>query len=238
MIIYMLAGLAFDQRSFQNLQISPDAEIFHLDWIDPLPKEKIADYAGRIIETQIAPEHREREIIFIGHSFGGVLSQEMALQLPKTRLVILISSIKSHSEKPVWMRLLFWLPVYWMIVKSLIRLTAPIWSAWYGYTTPTSRRLLIDMTMRFSNRYHRWATRTISWWRAKPKPEPLRIVSIHGTRDRMFPFRNVTQPKHVVKGGNHFMVYHNAEEVSQLVALELENHQNLSRSSATPSPNF
>jgi pimeloyl-ACP methyl ester carboxylesterase len=226
--IYLLAGLGFDKRAFQNLQIA-DAVISHLDWMEPLPYEKIEAYAARMIETQIAAEHRAQEIIFIGHSFGGVLSQEMALQLPKTKLVILISSIKSHREKPFWMRYFYWLPVYWLIAKWMIRLTAPIWSPWYGYKTKTARKLLVDMAMRFSNRYHRWATRTIAWWRAKSKAEleskTLRVVSIHGTKDLMFPFKNIAPIKYPVEGGNHFMCYHEATEVSKLIKQELDKHQ-------------
>lgn len=220
----MLAGLGFDQRAFQNLKIT-DAEVYQLDWMDPLPYEKIEAYAARMIETQITAEHRAKEIVFIGHSFGGVLSQEMALQLPKTKLVLLISSIKSHSEKPFWMRFFYWLPIYWLIAKWIIRLTAPIWSPWYGYKTKTARKLLVEMAMRFSNRYHRWATRTIAWWQAKPRAKTLRIVSIHGTKDLMFPFKNISPIKHPVEGGNHFMCYHEAAEVSQLIQVELNLHR-------------
>ena len=214
----MLAGLGFDKRSFQNLTFPEGAEIHHLDWIDPLHHfESVPGYAKRMLELQVLPEHRNKEIIFIGHSFGGVLLQEIALLLEKPKIVLLISSIKSHAEKPVWMRLLYWFPVYWLHSKFFIKITYLIWSPWYGFKTADSRKLFWEMVSRFSNKYHRWATRAISFWRPQKKSKNYAVMCIHGTKDLMFPFKNIVEPKEVIQGGNHFMVYHEAAEISIII---------------------
>jgi pimeloyl-ACP methyl ester carboxylesterase len=218
MIVYMLAGLGFDKRTFQHLKLDERAEIYHLDWIDPTgPFEPIESYAARMLEQQIAPEHRDKALIFIGHSFGGVMSQELARLVKNPKLVIALSSIKSHGEKPFLMRWFYWIPIFWILSKFLTWLTVSIWGWFYGYKTRESRRLLWQMVSRFSNRYHRWAARTISHWRPKEPITGLKILSIHGSSDLMFPAHLLSEPKKILKGGNHFMAYHEPEPVSEMI---------------------
>ena len=102
-IIYMLAGLGLDPRAFEKLKFHSDT-VYYLDWIEPLPHEKIAHYAKRLIELQMDSVHQKGPIILIGHSFGGVMMQEIAQQLGDIQKVILISSIHSQKEKPASLR--------------------------------------------------------------------------------------------------------------------------------------
>lgn len=222
MNIYLLAGLGFDKRTFQHLRLDDRFELHHLDWIDPASSnETIEAYAARMLEQQILPEHRTTDIVFIGHSFGGVMCQVLAQLVEKPRLIITISSIRSQSEKPFLMRWFYWMPVFWLVSKFLTWITIPLWAWMYGFITVESRRLLWQMIRRFSNRYLNWATRNISKWKPKKQLEGLLIVSIHGSRDLMFPAHLQTEPKKILKGGNHFMVYHRADEVSALINEEL-----------------
>lgn len=223
MNIYLLAGLGFDKRTFQRLKLDDRFELHHLDWIDPAnANEPIEAYAARMLEQQILPEHRTADIVFIGHSFGGVMCQELAQLVEKPRLIITISSIRSHSEKPFMMRWFYWMPVFWLVSKYLTWITMPLWAWMYGFISAESRRLLWYMVRRFSRQYLSWAARTISKWRPKKAIEGLRIVSIHGSRDLMFPAHLQAAPKRILKGGNHFMVYHRADEVSALINEELK----------------
>jgi pimeloyl-ACP methyl ester carboxylesterase len=222
MIIYMLAGLGFDKRTFQHLNLDKNFEIHHLDWIEPaFANEPIEAYAARMLDQQILPEHRSAEIIFIGHSFGGVMCQELARLVEKPSLVIIISSIRSHSEKPFLMRWFYWMPVFWLLSSFLTWLTVPLWGWLFGYLSVESRRLLCKMVSRFSSRYLSWAARSISKWKPKKAIEGLRVLSLHGSIDLMFPAHLQAQPKKILKGGNHFMVYHRAGELSALINEEL-----------------
>jgi len=224
MIIYMLAGLGFDKRAFQRLKLDEDFEIHHLDWIDPAyANEPIEAYAARMLEQQILPEHRKEEIIFIGHSFGGVMCQELAALVQKPRLVICLSSIRSHREKPFLLRWFYWVPVFWLLSKIVTWLTVPFWGWLYGFITFESRRLLWQMVKRFSNSYLSWGAMTIAKWKPKKSNEGLRVLSIHGSRDLMFPAYLKAQPKKILKGGNHFMVYHRADDVSAIINEELRS---------------
>jgi len=223
MKIYLLAGLGFDKRTFQHLKLDEGFELHQLDWINPAhANEPIEAYAARMFQEQILPEHRNDDLVFIGHSFGGVMCQELARLVEKPRLVITLSSIRSHSEKPFMMRWFYWMPVFWLVSKYLTWLTLPFWGWMYGFITTESRRLLWQMVRRFSYAYLNWATKTISYWRPKKAIDGLRIVSIHGSRDLMFPAHLQAEPKRILKGGNHFMVYHRAAEVSAMINEELK----------------
>jgi hypothetical protein len=109
------------------------------------------------------------------------------------------------------------MPVFWLVSKYLTWLTLPFWGWMFGFITTESRRLVWKMASSFSDRYLVWGARTISKWRPKKAIEGLRLVSIHGSRDLMFPAHLQGEPKRILKGGNHFMVYHRAEEVSTMI---------------------
>ncbi|MCP4437796.1 MAG: hypothetical protein GY810_02545 [Aureispira sp.] len=71
--IYMLAGLGFDCRLFERLNIPTAQNIYHLDWIDPNRGESFDSYMDRVAE-QI--KDKSLPIVYIGHSMGGVGIQE------------------------------------------------------------------------------------------------------------------------------------------------------------------
>ena len=215
-IIYMLAGLGLDPRAFEKLKFHSDT-VYYLDWIEPLPHEKIAHYAKRLIELQMDSVHQKGPIILIGHSFGGVMMQEIAQQLGDIQKVILISSIHSQKEKPASLRHWGWMPIYWTINKGMIKGSFPLWAKKYGYKTKESRQLFRSMVSRFSNRYHRWATRSIARWRPTPYPKNIPIIRIHGNKDRMFPIKRIAAPDYIVEGGNHFMIWEDAEALSKVL---------------------
>src|SRR6188768_3452252 len=96
--IYCISGLGADERVFSKFQF-PGHEIHFIKWIKPDKNESIESYAKRLI-TQI---HHDKPIL-IGLSFGGIMCIEIARQI-KTELIIIISSIKSSDEMPLWMRL-------------------------------------------------------------------------------------------------------------------------------------
>lgn len=220
--IYTLAGLGLDSRTFQNIQYPEHADIQHLNWIDPQPKEKIEAYASRMIQEQISSTNSEDNIYLIGHSFGGVMMQEIAQQIKKVEGIILLSSIKAHKEKPWAMRAFYWLPIWWLTIKFFTFLSFPLWARFYGYRTKVARQLFIQMVNRFSNRYFMWATKTIAYWKPQTERKLPPIVSIHGTSDQMFYYKNIQEPKKGIKEGNHFMPYHKADQINPLIQEQIQ----------------
>ena len=46
--LFLLSGLGADERVFDFLDLS-DCTIHHIQWIKPVPRESMADYAQRIL---------------------------------------------------------------------------------------------------------------------------------------------------------------------------------------------
>jgi thioesterase domain-containing protein len=86
--LYIFSGLGADERVFQRLSFYGFRTTF-VKWIVPLKKEKIEDYATRILDqiTTVNPT-------LIGLSFGGLIAVEVAKQI-ETDKVILIASAKT-----------------------------------------------------------------------------------------------------------------------------------------------
>ena len=70
-----------------------------------------------------------------------------------------------------------------------------------------------------SSHYLRWALKSLSCWQGLDRGA-CPIFHLHGDQDKTFPLHLIEKPVQVVKGGSHFMVYKQAQLVSDLI---LEN---------------
>lgn len=214
-VLYLLPGLGLDERIFSKLEL-PGYDCHYLNWFDPLsPRESIESYAQRMakkIDTS-AP------VILIGHSFGGVMAQEISRHIP-VKQIILISSIKSKGENRVLLRLVGRLGLQRFFSKGLVVQTFFLWAGLNGYRNREQRELLLDMYRKNSNRYLRWSLKEISLW--DPEPVDTPIIHLHGTRDVTFPIKNIQEPVIRVEDGWHFMVYQKPKEVTQLILEHME----------------
>ena len=95
--IYCISGFGADERAFSKLNFGNN-KVHFLPWLLPITKESIEEYAQRM-GKQIQHENP----VLIGLSFGGMMSIEIAKCI-KTELVIIISSIKSFHEIPLWIK--------------------------------------------------------------------------------------------------------------------------------------
>src|SRR5437764_2674 len=96
--IYCISGLGADERVFSKMKFE-GYKVHFIQWLIPEKNETIEHYAKKMIQ-QI---HHENPIM-IGLSFGGIMCIEISRQI-KTELIILISSVKSSDEIPLWMKL-------------------------------------------------------------------------------------------------------------------------------------
>ena len=210
----MLPGLGLDDRIFHKLEL-PGYDIHYLNWMDPVSaKESIGSYAQRMADL-IDPTH---EVVLIGHSFGGVMAQEMARLIP-VKQIILISSIKSGRENNPLFQLVGRLGLYHLFTKGLVVRTFFLWGGLYGYGGGEAQRLLEDMSRKNTNRYLRWALKRLAFWQAPETNTP--IIHLHGTKDLTFPFRRILEPVIAVAGGRHFMVFQKAKQISELILKHL-----------------
>ncbi|WP_264792789.1 alpha/beta hydrolase [Aureispira anguillae] len=214
-IVYLLSGLGLDPAVFKRLELKAD-EIHHLHWLEPQKKETLAAYAQRMASG--IPSTND-SLILIGHSFGGVLMQEISTLVP-TKKVILISSIKTKKEKGAGMN--FWMrafPFHRLVTQKMVIGSFKSWGKKHGYTSPEAQELFLNAAAQHSSYYFRWATSKICAW--APQQISVPIVHLHGTKDKTFSYKRLEEPVLLIEGGSHLMVFNQAEKVSSLINKEL-----------------
>jgi len=212
--LYFLPGLGFDERIFNNLELE-NKNINYLKWLEPNRNETLGDYVKRIAE-QIIPS--DKPLILIGHSFGGIIVQEISKFIDVKKLII-ISSIKSKEEIPITFSFLKIFPLYKLINTNLIIKSFPIWAKAFGYNSEKGRKLFVEMLSNSSDNYFKWAMDKIINW-SDDNSRSKNLIHIHGTNDKTFPIRLIKNPI-VIKDGSHFMVNSKAEIISEILDAEI-----------------
>jgi pimeloyl-ACP methyl ester carboxylesterase len=211
--VYLLAGLGFDKRIFQNL-ILENVKVNYLEWLEPAENESLDNYVDRIAE-QISPT--AAPIVLIGHSFGGIIVQKIS-RLINPAKVIIISSIKSKSEMPISLKVLKSIPIYNYINKELILKSFPLWARIFGYNSEKGRLLFNQMIGSSSDNYLRWSLDKIA--NIEFKENIHNLVHIHGTRDKTFSIKKIKDPI-IIEDGSHFMVFSKGDEISETLNNEI-----------------
>ena len=211
--IYCISGLGADERAFSKLVV-PGYQLKAIKWLMPLNGESLPDYAKRM-----RVEITEEDPILMGLSFGGMLCTEIAKQIP-VKTIIIISSIKSAAEIPLWMRTAARLRLNKILPMRSTKLTEPFQNRILGVSTPEEINLVRQFRTKADLPYTTWAVdQAINWKNDWQHPE---IFHIHGDRDNLFPIKYV-KPTYIIKNGGHFMIMNKAEEVSSCINAILNN---------------
>ena len=93
--VYLMPGMAANSSIFKHIELPKDRFAIHLlEWFVPTKGMSLKAYAQKM-NSFIT----HQDPVLIGVSFGGMLVQEMAKHMA-VRKVIIISSVKLHSEMP------------------------------------------------------------------------------------------------------------------------------------------
>ncbi len=205
--IYLLPGLGNDERVFKYLDFT-GVEVVHLPWLMPLQDEGIEKYALRMAAKITHPKP-----VIVGLSFGGMMAVEIAKHVA-VKKIILISSAKGKAEIPFYLRwmgktgLQHVLPVTWFLKANAVT----YWC--FSLREKEHRKLLKDVFDATNHQLYRWSGNAILTWGNIEEPAP--IIHIHGTADRILPYRFIN-PTHTIQNGGHFMLITHAQEVSALL---------------------
>ena len=212
---FLIPGLGSDRRLYDNyLPIAGvDSEVIEL--IEVSGKESWEEYVSRY-ERQI---DTSEDFILIGTSLGGIISVELAKRL-QPKLVILISSLKSQSELPAWMKILRFIPLHRLIPGKWLLVTH-IWHFKWLRRRSKSKKLdlMIDMAKKTSPAFVAWTAKRVVGW--KNKSIAKNIIHIHGDKDRLFPIRYIENAE-AIKGGSHVMVLYRSKEIASRVGLAIK----------------
>lgn len=205
--VYLFSGLGADSSVFMNLEL-PGYHKVYINWIPPLPKESITQYAGRI-KSQITVENPD----IIGLSFGGIVAVEVS-KLVKVDKMVLISSVRTKSELNRFQFFFMKLGLYRIIPGPLIQRANFLTYQYFGARSPKDKKVLMHLLEHTDVSFFRWALKSIAYWDNKVAPE--RTIQIHGTADRVITGRLV-HPDYRIKGGGHLMVFSKADTISKII---------------------
>jgi pimeloyl-ACP methyl ester carboxylesterase len=204
-----VSGLGADSRIFEKeLAALPGSAA--VDWIEPLPAERLEEYARRLAQT-VTPSSR---CIVVGLSFGGTLAPYIAKEIHAERC-ILLSSVKSGKEFPRWYRLGYPLFVYftWIayVLILLSKLAAlPILLAAPSKYKKVCQQFLQSPTWRMT--YFLKMSFVWAFGASNRNEEPFPdIIQIHGANDWIIPAKNTNADLIIPKGGHLFLLTHTEE---------------------------
>jgi pimeloyl-ACP methyl ester carboxylesterase len=214
---FLVPGLGFNSKTFRNLNLHSAASINFIDWLEPEAEETLSDY---IIRMSKGIDNSLPNKIFIGHSFGGVMVQELAQIMDKVEKVFLVSSIKTPSEMSWNVKVLRKIPLYKFVNHDLINSTFPLWAKLHDFHNKEERDAFTDMVNDMTMSYFKWAVNAIVKWKGI-KNRKIDPIHIHGDNDQTFFYNKIKRPV-TIKDGGHFIVYNRAEEVSKIIQKELD----------------
>ncbi len=210
--VYFISGLGADKRLLQYLDIK-HVHSHYIHWISPKKGETWEDYAKRLLQQIPTPNP-----IIIGVSMGGMMAIEISKLIPVEQ-IILISSAKTKHEIPPYFHLLKYFKIhrwfhYSFIMKVGLLFNSMIGSMVFGPKNKAEKKLLKEIIQDTDETFFKWAWDRVAGWENEFIPDNL--THIHGSRDHMLPIYFV-HPHHTIKGGTHLMVFHKAEEISNII---------------------
>ncbi len=206
--LYCISGLGADETVFSNLDLSFANPVF-IKWIKPLPEENLSDYALRLKQKYI----HEKEPLLLGLSLGGMIAVEIAKTIPGAK-VIIISSAKTKDEIPFYWKMLRYMPVHKLLSSTLIQQTTGIQQFFLGANSCRNKVYTKNAIRKADLSFYKWAIGAIVSWNNKTVPS--NITHIHGTGDKLLPYKFVDATVSVAEGG-HLMIIENAKEISCLL---------------------
>lgn len=213
-IIYFLPGLAAGPEIFEYLKFNTEKyELHYLKWIAPLTiNESITNYAKRL-NTEI----KTCNCILIGVSFGGILVQEMH-KLNKVKKVIIISSVKTDLELPIKFKIAKFTNIHKLFPTKLITNFENYTKYFIG--TRLQRKATTYkkyLSVRDKN-YLKWSINCIINW--EEKKQAKNVIHIHGTKDTVFPIKNIHNAIAIQKG-THSMILTHAKLLTTIIENKL-----------------
>ena len=214
--LILLPGLGADGRMFSSLQ-SGLPQLITPPWIKPVRGESVAEYARRF-----APVIDPGRPCFIGGaSFGGVVAQELAAIMPNVMACFVIGSLRSGDAKPWRIRVLR--PITPLV--SILPWISPLLVRVIGTLLRSPTRGVLIQLADADRSVLRWGAAAVLSWQPSPEIKRVRILQIHGDRDRVFPIGR-THPDCIVNGAGHLIAITHSKQVlkflqDQIKAIEL-----------------
>jgi thioesterase domain-containing protein len=209
MKVYFLSGMCVNCKVFNEIKLPAGYEKHYIEWQIPEENETLDEYTHAMAkEIDIS-----QAFILIGYSLGGIIMQEMNKFL-KPEINILISSMKSEEEIPPLFRIARKTRIIKHVPKRLYAVNKSISNLFTHLVYDMPIDHIEECVTYTSPEYMKWTTYQITNW--KPTIEINNLYHIHGTKDQVFPYRQI-QNVYTIEDGDHLMVMKKAEEVNKII---------------------
>lgn len=210
--IYILSGLGADERIFKHIIFKNFDPVF-LPWMEIKKHESVGDYAFRMSKA-ISSENP----IILGVSFGGMMTIEISKHI-QTQKLILISTAKTTYELPKYYRLIGRMGVLKIIPTKFLKKTNLLTYYFFGTKKQEDKSVLHEILNDTDPFFLKWALNEILNWKNTTKP--TNAIHIHGTADKLLPFRTV-KADISIKNGGHLMTLDKFDELNLIIDNELK----------------
>ena len=205
--IYIFTGLGADERVFYKINFGT-YNVTHVKWIPPLQNETIEAYAWRLTQ-QITSQNP----ILLGLSFGGMMAVEVAKHI-ETEKIILVSSSKNKKEIPFYYRLAGKVKLHKIIRARFLVKANKITNKIFSVRSSKDKKIISSMIGASDIKFLNWAIDKIV--NLKNETIHKNLIHIHGTADRILPFRFIKADIQI-NGGTHLMIMNRAAEVQEKI---------------------
>lgn len=213
--IIFIPGLGADERLFEFIK-AENCNAHFIRWMKPGPDESLLSYVGKIKSQVSSIAHP----VLVGVSLGGIVAMELREMMPVQK-TILISSIKTRKEKPVYFDWINKIHLDEAVPAAFLKKSAPwIRPLLNGSGNEDAFRIFKDMLFDADASFISWGIRMVLEWE-RTTYEKENLVHIHGTGDLVFPIRNIVNCDYKIKDGAHDMILTRADEINEILAKEI-----------------
>jgi hypothetical protein len=142
-----------------------------------------------------------------------MLATEMA-KSDSTIKAILISSNKIKKEFPGIFMIGKYVPLYMWMPDSLLKKASIFRKLFFGPKGEKQQKIFHQILNDTDTRFTKWAVFAILHWQNAVIPQ--NIIHIHGTSDKLLPYRLV-KADYSIANGTHLMIMNQPEEISVLL---------------------
>jgi hypothetical protein len=158
----------------------------------------------------------------VANSMGGMMTMELVKHIHPEK-IILVSSVKCREEMPWRLRQLQYSNLHKLLPGKGFKAGVQYGSRFIKEINqiPGVRDTIIQMAENNPPDFLYWCVNAIANWNGK-KDYREDIIHIHGTKDAMFPYRNIKNAIPVLEG-THNMLLTRKEEITALLIQHLNN---------------
>ena len=180
-----------------QLKVLPKAQV--IEHLTPVKGQSITQYAERVA-THI---DTSRPFALVGTSLGGIISMELS-RILKPEKIVLIASIKTRQEMPVFIRSMRLLNLHRLISGNRFKnFNSLMVKRLDSRGDSPAAGMILQMTKDCSPVFIEWAVNAIVNWHP-PTTYRNDIVHIHGTNDQLFPIKKIRNAI-PIQNGSHVM---------------------------------